>query len=105
MLYEALLILPKDKVDLLEKYCRFPAADCKAGETLFDKELVFSDGNRMAIQVITSLSPIEETAWTQGVLFDPMGNELGCTDVSDSFAGDYYVFSKGDTYCSRVYSQ
>lgn len=56
--------------------------------TRFDREFVFDDGNRMAIQVVNAM---EEPCWTQGVLFDPEGQELGCTDVGDSLSGEFAI--------------
>jgi hypothetical protein len=52
----------------------------------------------MAIQVIASETPDEEECWTQGVLFNPAGLELGCTDVGESFLGEYQV----DNYVVNV---
>lgn len=64
----------------------------------FDQEVVFDNGFRMAIQVISSLDPATETCWTQGVLFDAVGNELDCTTVGDSFLGEYTCEYDGITY-------
>jgi len=85
----------------LEQACREPLADCARDEILFDQEVKFVNGNRMAIQVIAS-GNAEETAWTQGVVFDADGNELGCTDVGESFAGEYCVMDDGDEYVCNV---
>ncbi len=82
--------------DQLEKWCDEPPTDVRKGECLFDKEVTFSDGTHMAIQAIASLSPSSEPIWTQGVLFDSAGHELGMTDVGDSFYGEYHI---GDYTC------
>jgi len=55
----------------------------------------------MAIQVITSEEP-DEPAWTQGVLFDENGNELGCTGAGESFIGEYVVWNQKDEYLVNV---
>jgi hypothetical protein len=82
----------------LERFCVEPPMDCGRGEVLFDEDVRFSDGHYMAIQVIASETPDEEECWTQGVLFNPDGYELGCTDVGESFLGEYQV----DNYVVNV---
>ena len=74
----------------LQKACNEGISDCGRGEVIFDEEAVFPDGNRFAIQVI---APEEkgETAWTQGVLFSPNGQELGHTEVGENFLGEYCI--------------
>lgn len=57
-------------------------------EVVFDEEVYFENGWRMAIQVVGCQ---DEPAWTQGVVFDPDGNERGCTDVGDQLDGEYIV--------------
>ena len=82
--------------DQLEEWCDEPPTDVGKGECLFDEEVAFSDGTRMAIQAVASLSPSAEPIWTQGVLFGAEGTELGTTDVGESFYGEYQV---GDYTC------
>ena len=94
MRYEAILRVQKDTAELMEKWCREPPMDCGRGETVFDEEVKFANGNRMAIQVIASENPNEESCWTQGVVFDKEGNELGFTEVGDSFVGRYQVWDR-----------
>jgi hypothetical protein len=80
----------------LENWCVHPPSDCGKGEVLFDEEVQFEDGYRMAIQAIASLDPSNEPIWTQGVLFTPEGTEVGCTDVGEGFWEEYQV---GDYTC------
>lgn len=90
----------------LEAFCLTPPCDCGRGEVLFDQEMVFSNGIRMAIQVIASEEPNEESCWTQGVLFDQIGNELGCTNVGETFLGEYCIpFEKVDYVVNVVLDQ
>ena len=77
--------------DQLEEWCDKPPTDVGRGEVLFDEEVVFKDGTRMAIQAICSEDPTSEPIWTQGVLFGEEGTELGCTDVGESFYGEFQV--------------
>lgn len=99
--YHETLTLPADTIDRLEELCRGPATDCRRDECVFDREVEFDDGRRMAIQVIASSEPAEG-CWTQGVLFDADGAELGCTDVCDAFAGEYVVECDGRRYAAVV---
>jgi len=92
MKHYAVLVVGKDTADTLELFCQEPPGDCGRGEVVFDEEVKFQNGNRMAIQVIASEEPDDEECWTQGVVFDELGNELGCTDVGESFLGEYHVF-------------
>ena len=92
MKHYAVLVVGKDTADKLERFCQEPPGDCGRGEVVFDEEVKFQNGNRMAIQLIASEEPNDETCWTQGVVFDELGNELGCTDVGESFLGKYHVF-------------
>jgi len=99
--YHETMTLPSDTIDRLEALCRGPAEDCRRDECVFDREVEFDDGLRMAIQVIASSEPAEG-CWTQGVLFDADGAELGCTEPDDTFAGKYVVECDGDSYTVRV---
>lgn len=55
---------------------------------IFDEEVIFSDGKRMAIQVCPADG---ECCWTQGVLFDEDGEELGCTEVQENLDSPFIV--------------
>jgi len=87
----AVLVVKKQLADKLEKFCQEPPSGCGRGEVVYDEEVKFSDGYRMAIQVVASERPDEEECWTQGVVFDSFGSEIGCTDVGESFLGKYHV--------------
>ena len=86
----------------MEKICSRICRDVKKDGVEFDEEVVFEDGNRMAIQVCGPGDPSEETCWTQGVVFDSEGNELGCTDCGESFLGEYSVVIGDDEYVVNV---
>jgi hypothetical protein len=77
--------------DQLEEWCDKPPTDVGRGEVLFDEEVVFKDGTRMVIQATCSEDPTSEPIWTQGVLIGEEGTELGCTDVGESFYGEFQV--------------
>jgi hypothetical protein len=82
--------------------CKVPAGTAARGEVIFDRESVFDNGYRMAIQVVVPYDTDDEPCWSQGVLFDKDGNELGCTDVGDQLSGDYVVWHGDDRYAVSV---
>ncbi|MAH32737.1 MAG: hypothetical protein CMG78_12150 [Marinobacter sp.] len=96
------LTVDKGLANKLEKLCQEPPGDCGRDEVVFDQEVKFNNRNRMAIQVIASNDPDDEPCWTQGVVFDPMGNELGCTEVGDTFVGEFIVHVDDDEYVTNV---
>ena len=96
------MILPNDTLEKLEELCRGPATGCGRDETVFDREVKFDDGCRMAIQVVAPNEPETESCWTQGVLFSPSGVELGCTEPGDSVGGQYRVETDDGIYTVGV---
>ena len=96
------MILPNDTLDQLEELCRGPAVGCDPDETIFDREVVFDDGCRMAIQVVAPNATETESCWTQGVLFSPAGDELGCTQPCDRVCGHYRVETDDGIYSAGV---
>ena len=102
--YHETMTLPADTIDRLEELCRGPATDCGSDETVFDREVKFDDGCRMAIQVVAPSDPAE-SCWTQGVLFDADGTELGFTEPGDTFAGEYVVEAGGSVYATLVWEE
>lgn len=103
--FHGVLKVAKDRAEDLERWCNEPPGRDNCGrkdEPLYDEEFTFADGIRMAVQVCPSTNPDEEECWTQGVLFTPDGVELGCTDVGESFVGDYEIEHNGRWYCVEV---
>lgn len=100
--YKQVLSVPKHTADSLEACCQTPHSDVKKYSTEFDEEVEFANGLRMAVQVCGPGDPSEEPCWTQGVLFDKEGNELGTTDCGESFLGEYCVSYNGDDYLCVV---
>lgn len=87
--YNHRLYVPRDEAEELQAACDHGLEDCGKDEKLFDREVVFSDGKRMAIQVCAEQ---DKPAWTQGVLYSPEGTELGFTPAGDTLLGEYTVF-------------
>lgn len=98
---QQLLVQPHIAEDL-EKCCDEIVTDVSKDGVEFDQEVVFSNGMRMAVQVCGPGDPTNESCWTQGILFDPHGNECGYTDCGESFLGEYYVFYNDDEYITEV---
>jgi hypothetical protein len=95
-------VVPRKTAVQMEQYCKAPTDDNLPKDgVIFDEEVRF-DGHFMVIQVCTSGDPQTESCWTQGVLFDRAGNECGCTDVGESFLGEYQVDHDGTTYIVEV---
>lgn len=105
--FEATLEVEQDRLAGLRKLCQDGSAceDLGKDEVPFDEEVKFPNGMRMAVQVCSALrSHLEprEPCWTQGVLFDPNGNELGCTDCGESVEGEFCVSHGIDDYVVTV---
>lgn len=100
MQYRETMRVEARRFDALTKSCEAPNAELPRDTAIFDVELRFPDGNRVAIQVCSPLDPAEESCWTQAVLFDKAGNELSCTDVGETLGGEYCVSNHdtGDEY-------
>jgi len=92
----------KDRLTEFDRLCAEPAGDTGEGEVIFDEEFTFADGNRMAVQVVASLSPSTEPCWTQGVIFAPDGTELGCTDCGETLSGEFCVTIEDTDYVVNV---
>ncbi len=108
MQYQGTLLVDVEEAEELEKFCQSPPGvdNCYGkGRPLFDEEYTFPNGMRVAIQVVPSENPNEESCWTQGVLFSPEGVELSCTDVGESFLGDYHLPNGEDEYLVTVKSR
>ena len=117
MKHEGTIKVPKHVADDMERLCLEP--DDKVGkcETVFDQEYDFGNGYVMAVQVCATTVPREESCWTQGVLFEkgepapkrtdggPNGHmlyEVACTDVGESFLGEYHIWLDDDEYVVNV---
>lgn len=71
--------------------------DAGRDEVLFCRTVDFGDV-QMDIKVVNS----EDGPWTEGVLFQPSGDQLGCTEVGESFGGEYIVPDGEKEYCVIV---
>lgn len=104
MKYEQFLYVDGFVAVEMERIVQNPDSSVKGDGIEFDKEVVFENGMRMAIQVCSSGNPTEEPCWTQGVLFESDGTELGCTDVGESFLGEYHIADGDNEYVVLVTS-
>lgn len=100
------LTIDRVEFDEMQAAVEFPSERMPKDSCIFDRVVHFPDGIHMAIQVVSPLRPQEESCWTQGVLFlehpvgrsDKVWHEVGCTDVGDSFDGEYTVEYGGNEY-------
>lgn len=102
MKYEIYLLVDEAVAVEMERIVQQPDSSVRGDGVEFDQEVVFDNGVRMAIQVCASGDPCNEPCWTQGVLFTSDGTEIGCTDVGESFLGEYNVASDNDEYIVHV---
>lgn len=100
--YHETMTMPADTLEKYQQLCRGPATDCGRDECIFDELVPIGESMVMAIQVIAPSEPGEGGCWTQGVLFDGVGSEMGCTEPLDTLAGEYRVEHDGDVYAVRV---
>ena len=98
MKFQKSLKVPVEIAEQMEALVAQPNDELDRDEAVFDREVTFDDGKRMVIQVVAPNDVEEESCWTQGVLLDPEGNELGTTDVGESFLGEYSVPCGDDEY-------
>lgn len=98
--YSATMEVSAEMATKMQECCNVGLPDCGRAELLFDQEHVFPDYRRMAIQVWSGEG--DEPGWTQGVLYGPEGTELGCTEVGESFLGDYTVRYENIEYTVEV---
>jgi hypothetical protein len=98
---KVLCILP-DVAEQLTELLNKPSEGVGKGEVVFDEEVLFPNGRRMAIQVVASLDPLKEPCWSQGVLFSSEGEELGHTDVGESILGEFHCWDGNDEYAVEV---
>jgi len=103
--YEKKLLVDAHVASEMVRIVLEPDSSVKKDGVEFDEEVVFDDGIRMAIQVCASGDPCNEPCWTQGVLFTPEGNEIGCTDVGESFLGEYHIKHENTEYVVTVESK
>lgn len=95
MKYSGIFLVSTDIANKMQSLCLENGQSNKLRGTEFDEEFVFSNGMRMAIQVCLAG---DEPCWTQGVLFSANGEEIGCTEVSDTFLQTYTVLVEDDEY-------
>jgi len=100
--YSQTLFVDETAADELKKICNEPSDDVGKCETVWDQEVQFDNGYRMAIQVCADAEPLEHPCWTQGVLYDPDGNERNCTEAGDSILGEFVLYCDGIEYTTYV---
>lgn len=103
MQYHKTIKVSENLANQMQEICDKADSSTKKDGTEFDHDVLFENNFNMAIQVIGAGD--EEPGWTQGVLFDTDGNEVGCTEVKDTFLGEYKVTLDGDDYIVNVEKQ
>lgn len=107
-LYKKKLIVEPHVADVMEELCR--TAPSVSRDIEFDQGVKFDNGLLMDIQVC---SGNDDSYWTQGVLYKSVfaktiagtaGRyyEIACTDVGESFLGEYHVWYEDNEYVVEV---
>lgn len=100
--FREVLGVPWNKANEMATRCLEPADDLEKDTRLFDEEVTFEDGMRMAIQIVSPMEPGKESSWSQAVLYDHDGCEIGFTDVCDNFLGPFHYFANDNEYIADV---
>lgn len=101
MRYHQKLAVENYVVDTMEMLCNTPNAE--GADIEFNQSVDFGNGYIMDIQVCHG----DEGYWTQGVLYRQSGEdnlyiEVACTDVGDSFEGEYCVQYGDHEYVGEI---
>lgn len=97
MKFNAQMTVDPNLASFLEDACRRVEGECEG--TLFDREVIFANGNRAAVRVVEVAG---ETAWSECVIFSSDGHELSCSDVSECFLGEFALNVGDDEYFVNV---
>jgi hypothetical protein len=99
-----LMVIPRDIATEMDRICREADPNVSRESLAFNREHVFDNGLRMAIQVCPTPYP-SEPRWSQGVLFDQEGFELAVTEVHDRLTGEFTVEYDEDVYTVEVVAE
>jgi len=98
MRYHQKLAVENYIVDTMEMLC--DTSDAEGADIEFDQSVDFGNGYIMDIQVCKG-----DGYWTQGVLYRKSDNvyiEVACTDVGESFEGEYCVQYGDNEYVGEI---
>lgn len=99
MRYHQKLAVENYVVDTMQMLCNTPNAE--GADIEFDQSVDFGNGYIMDIQVCQG----DDGYWTQGVLYrksDDVYIEVTCTDVGESFEGEYCVQYGDNEYVGEI---
>lgn len=97
------ITVERDEAEVIESCLRSGGCipDSSYNDLVFVRTAKFPNGYEMDIKVVNA--PEEDGgAWTEGVLFDQRGYELGCTDVLDTLLGEFTVWLDDVEYIVKV---
>ena len=97
--YFKMITITPQEAEKINKYLEHEpkdASECLSEDEVIDHSTTFSNGYTMAIQCCgvqfeenASENGSTNKAWTQAVLFNEHGREEACSEVSDTFLGDW----------------
>ena len=107
--YKETIIIPDAMAWRIQHYLEHEPKDedeCLGEDETICDGVKFQDGTQMDIKCC-GVQYLDEPcrsnkAWTEAVLFDRNGSEIACTDVSDSYLGEWTLEHAGNTYTCIV---
>lgn len=106
MTYEAMVKVPKARMDIIDKYLSVQPSD--PSECLHEDETItetanFGNGMEMDIKCcgVQFTEGYDNRAWSEAVLFHN-GNEVSCSPADCAFDGDWELEYNGNTYITHV---
>ena len=103
MNFTAAIKVPSDQLQFLQSVVEAPNADLGRDDIVWEGYSDFTPKGEWALfQVISSGNPAVESCWSQCVLFDARGNEITCSEVSETLLGAFEFDVDGTRYTVNV---
>lgn len=98
--YHAQVIVPESVCSLLDMYLNATTEDeFQAEDNTLSYTAIFPDGVQMDVKCCGAQ---DEASWTEAVLFNSAGCEIGCSDPEDEFFGVWELEENGVKYVVEV---
>lgn len=108
MKYEAIIKVDRKSFEVINRYLTVQPT-CEEEAQHEDDTITytakFADGKEVDVKCcgVQFQEGEENTSWTEAILFDKNGSEIVCTDVCDSFLGEWELEDdKGNVYVVNV---
>lgn len=106
MVYEAMIKVPKARMDIINKYLSVQPSDpseCLSEDETITETANFGNGMEMDVKCcgVQFVEGTDNRAWAEAVLFCH-GSEVNHTPIDCEFDGDWELEYNGDTYITYV---